>query len=144
MVTLRSTSANRRCSCLVDLLTRSFSAISWSSMLVLFFLFFSFSNLGFVLNLCFPYHSFKFFGFSFLGISNITRRKETQKYLMESCYHRIKCIAATFLAAFMWRRPLNSSTVLATTTHRKPKRVSDGTNIQVRAQMINKCRIKMI
>lgn len=26
----------------------------------------------FVLNLCFPYHSFKFFGFSFLGISNIT------------------------------------------------------------------------
>ena len=36
------------------------------------FFFFSFSDLGFVLNLCFPYHSFKFFGFSSLGISNIT------------------------------------------------------------------------
>ena len=54
-----------------------------------------------------------------------TRRKETQKYLKESCYHRIKCTAAIFLAAFMWRRPLNS-VALAITTHRKPKEVSDG------------------
>ena len=29
------------------------------------------------------------------------RRKETQKYLRESCYHRIKCTETTFLAAFM-------------------------------------------
>ena len=72
-----------------------------------------------------------------------TRRRGTQKYLRESCYHHIECTAATFLAAFMWRRPLNS-TVLATTTHRKPKRVSDGTGTQVRTQMINKCRIKMV
>ena len=36
-----------------------------------------------------------------------TRRKGTQKYLRKSCYHRIKCTKATFLAAFMWRRPLN-------------------------------------
>ena len=72
-----------------------------------------------------------------------TERKETQKYLRKSCYHRIKYIVATFLAAFMWRRPLNNAT-LATTTHRKPKRVSDGTGTQIRAQMINKCRIKMI
>ena len=43
----------------------------------------------------------------------------------------------------MWRRPLNS-TVLATTTHRKLKKVSDGTSTQVIAQMINKCKIKMI
>ena len=43
----------------------------------------------------------------------------------------------------MWRRPLNSA-VLATTTHRKPKRVSDGTSTQVGTQMINKCRIKMV
>ena len=71
-----------------------------------------------------------------------TRRKETQKYLRERCHHRIKCTAATFLAAFMWRRPLNS-TALATTTHRKLKRVSDGTGTQVRAQMINKCKMKM-
>ena len=32
----------------------------------------------------------------------------TQKYLGKSCYHRIKCITAAFLAALMWRRPLNS------------------------------------
>ena len=43
----------------------------------------------------------------------------------------------------MWRRPLNSAT-LATTTHRKPKKVSDGTGAQVKAQMINKCRMEMI
>ena len=66
-----------------------------------------------------------------------------QKYLRESCYHRIECITATFLAALMLRRPLNS-VALATTTHRKPERVSDGTSTQVKAQMINKCRIKMI
>ena len=38
-------------------------------------------------------------------------RKEvirTKKYLGESCYHRIKYTAAAFLAALMWRRPLNS------------------------------------
>ena len=72
-----------------------------------------------------------------------TRRKETQKYLRESCHHRIKCTATTFLTAFMWRRPLNS-TALSTTTHRKLKRVSDGTSTQVKAQMINKCRMKMV
>ena len=60
-----------------------------------------------------------------------------QKYLRESCYHRIKCTAATFLTAFMLRRLLNS-VVLATTTHRKLKRMSDGTDTQVKAQMINK------
>ena len=43
----------------------------------------------------------------------------------------------------MWRGPLNS-TALVTITHRKPKRVSDGTGIQVRVQMINKCRMKMV
>ena len=49
----------------------------------------------------------------------------TQKYLRESCYHRIECTTTTFLAAFMLRRPLNSA-VLATTTHRKSERVSMG------------------
>ena len=43
----------------------------------------------------------------------------------------------------MWRRPLNSA-ALATTTHRRPERVSDGTSTQVVAQMINKCRIKIV
>ena len=66
----------------------------------------------------------------------------TQKYLRESCYHRTECTATIFLAAFMLKKPLNSA-VLATTTHRKPKRMSDRTRTQVRAQMINKCRIKM-
>ena len=60
------------------------------------------------------------------------RMRGTQKYLRESCYHRIECTVATFLAAFMLRRPLNS-TVLTTTTHRKPERVSDKTDTQVRA-----------
>ena len=45
--------------------------------------------------------------------------------------------------AFMWRRLLNNA-ALATTTHRKSKKVSDGTSTQIRAQMINKCRIKMV
>ena len=43
----------------------------------------------------------------------------------------------------MWRRPLNNA-ALATTTHKKPKRVSDGTDTRVGAQMINKCRIKIV
>ena len=72
-----------------------------------------------------------------------TRRKEIQEYLRESCCHRIKYIAATFLIAFMWKRPLNNAT-LANTTHRKPKRVSDGTGTQVMTQMMNKYMVKMI
>ena len=71
------------------------------------------------------------------------RKKKTQKYLKESYYHRIKCTAATFLAAFMWRRPLNS-TALATTTYRKPEGVSDGIGTQVKVRMINRCRVKMV
>ena len=72
-----------------------------------------------------------------------TRRRGTQKYLRESCYHCIECTVATFLAVFMWRRSLNNA-ALAIITHRKPKRVFDGTGTQVRAQMTNKCRIKMV
>ena len=67
----------------------------------------------------------------------------TWKYLWKNCYHHIECTASTFLAAFMLRRSLNSA-VLATTTHIKPEKVSDGTSTQVRAQMINKYRMKMI
>ena len=58
--------------------------------------------------------------------------QEGMKYLRKSCYHCIKCTVATFMAAFMWRRPLNN-TILATTTHKKPEKVSDGTGTQVRA-----------
>ena len=67
----------------------------------------------------------------------------TQKYLRKKCYHRIECLATNFLTTFMWRRSLNN-TVLVTTTHKKPKRVFDGTGTQVRAQMINKWMIKMV
>ena len=71
------------------------------------------------------------------------RMMGTQKYLRKSCYHPIVYTAATFLAVFMWRRPLNSA-ALATITHRKPESVSDGIGTQVRSQMINKYRIKMV
>ena len=66
-----------------------------------------------------------------------------QKYLRKSCYHRIKLTVITFLTAFMWRKHLNSET-LVTTTYRKPREVSDGTGTQVISQMIDKCRVKMI
>ena len=71
------------------------------------------------------------------------RRKSQEKYLRESYYHRIKCITSTFLTAFMWRRPLNS-TVLTTKMHRKSERVSDGKSTQVATQMINKCIVKRV
>ena len=67
-------------------------------------------------------------------------RMEARKYLGKSCCHHP---TANFLAAFMWRRPLNSAD-LAITTHRRPERMSDGTSTQVVAQMTNKCRIKII
>ena len=54
-------------------------------------------------------------------------RMGAQKYLRENCYHRIKCSVANFLAALMWKRPLNS-VALTTSTHRRPKGVSDGTD----------------
>jgi len=72
-----------------------------------------------------------------------TRRVEAMKYLRKNCCHHIECPAANFLAAFMWKRPLNNAP-LTTTIHRKSKRVSDGINTQVVAQMINKCRIKIV
>ena len=43
----------------------------------------------------------------------------------------------------MWRRCLNSAT-LANATHRELGKVADGTSIQVRVQMINRWRVKMI
>ena len=43
----------------------------------------------------------------------------------------------------MWRRHLNSKT-LVTTTHTELEDVADGTNTQVKSQMNDKCRVKMI
>ena len=54
-------------------------------------------------------------------------RGESKKNLRKSCYHRIKFTVTTFLTAFMWRRHLNSET-LVITTHREPEEVFDGTD----------------
>ena len=48
------------------------------------------------------------------------RMRGPHKYFRKNYYHRIECTTATFLAAFMLRRPLNSI-VLATITHRKTR-----------------------
>ena len=48
-------------------------------------------------------------------------------------------MTATFLAALMWRG-LANSVALATITHRKMGEMSDGTDTQVKVQMINKCK----
>ena len=69
--------------------------------------------------------------------------EEDPKDLRKSCYYRIKFTVTTFLAAFMQRRHLNSET-LVITTHREPEEVFDGTDTQVKSQMNDKCRVKMI
>ena len=74
---------------------------------------------------------------------NMKERGGAQKFLRKSCYHRIKFTITTFLVTFMWRRHLNSET-LVTITHRKPGEVSDGTGTQVISQTNDKCRVKMI
>ena len=43
----------------------------------------------------------------------------------------------------MWRKPLNSAT-LATITHKDLGKVADRTSTQVRVQMINKWRMKIV
>ena len=70
-------------------------------------------------------------------------RRESTKDPRKSCCHRIKCTVTTFLAEFMWRRHLNSDS-LVTTTHKEPKEVANGTDTQVKSQMSDKCRVKMI
>ena len=70
-------------------------------------------------------------------------RWESPKDLRKSCCHRIKCTVTIFLAAFMWRRHLNNE-ALAITTHKKPEEVFDGIGTQMKSQMVDKCRVKMI
>ena len=43
----------------------------------------------------------------------------------------------------MWKRRLNSAT-LVNATHRELRKVADGISTQVRVQMINRWRVKMI
>ena len=40
----------------------------------------------------------------------------------------------------MWRRQANSIT-LASATHRKIRKMSDGIDTQVKVQMVNKCKV---
>ena len=54
-------------------------------------------------------------------------RSGARKYLRKSCCHRIECSVANFLAAFMWRKPLNSA-ALTTPTYRRSERVSNESN----------------
>ena len=44
---------------------------------------------------------------------NMKEMERAQKYLRKSCYHRIKFTVTTFLAAFIWRRHLNSETLVS-------------------------------
>ena len=74
---------------------------------------------------------------------DLKERWESSKDLRKSCYHRIKCTITAFLAAFMWRRYLNSET-LVTTTHKEPEEVSNGIDTQVKSRMNDKCRVKII
>ena len=58
---------------------------------------------------------------------DLKKMGESPKDLRKSCYHCIKCTVTTFLAGFMWRRHLNSET-LVITTHRELEEMFDGTD----------------
>ena len=66
-----------------------------------------------------------------------------EKYLRKSYHHRIEYFATNSLAAFMWRKLLNSA-ALVVPTHRGPIRVFDGTSTQVVDWTSNKWRAKII
>ena len=74
---------------------------------------------------------------------NVQDKMKAKKYLRKNCYHRIECFAGNSLAAFMWRRPLNSAALVAL-TYRGPMRVSNGTSTQVVAWTTDKWRAKII
>ena len=78
-----------------------------------------------------------------IRLTDTRGRRKTPKYLKKSCYHHIKCFVPTFMAAFTWSRPLNSVSC-EIITQKKLKKKFDGTNIQVVAQMVNKCGERMI
>ena len=59
-----------------------------------------------------------------------TGQMGAEKYLRKNCHHRIEYFATNSLAAFMWRKLLNSTT-LVVPTHRGPIRVFDWTSTQV-------------
>ena len=76
-------------------------------------------------------------------LTDTRERRKTPKHLKKSCYHHIKCIVPTFMAAFMWSRSLNnvSQEIIIP---KKLKKKFDETNTQVVAQMMNKSRGRMV
>ena len=74
---------------------------------------------------------------------NIQDKMGAEKFPRKNYYYRIECSAANSLAAFMWRRPLNITTLVAP-THKGLVRVSDGTSTQVVAWTTDKWRAKII
>ena len=65
-------------------------------------------------------------------LTNMSGRRKTPKYLEKSFYHHIKCIVPTFMAAFMWSKPLDSVS-WEITTQKKLKKKFDETDTQVMA-----------
>ena len=74
------------------------------------------------------------------GWASHNRKEENVRRPGRSHNCRIKCKEPTFSAALMWRRQANSVT-LASATHRKIRWMSDGTDTQVKVQMVNKCKV---
>ena len=73
-----------------------------------------------------------------VSLTQQERRKCKTSGRSHNC--RIKYKKATFSAALMWRRQANSVT-LASATHRKIRKMSDGIDTQVKVQMVNKCKV---
>ena len=73
-----------------------------------------------------------------VSLTQQERRKCKASGRSHNC--RIKCKKVTFSAALMWRRQANSVT-LASATHRKIRKMSDGTDTQVKVWMANKCKV---
>ena len=70
-------------------------------------------------------------------------KKEDSKIFREKLLPPIKCIIPTFMVTFMWSKPLNSIS-WEITTQKKLKKKFDGTNTQVMAWMMNKCRERIV
>ena len=68
--------------------------------------------------------------------------KASERGLALTWLEGFQCIPPNLLAAFMWRRPLNSI-ALAVTTHKGFEKVSDGTSTRVMDWTINKWRAKI-
>ena len=71
----------------------------------------------------------------------VKRWSGCRNILGKSCSHRIKCTAVGFLAALMWRRPLNS--IFNHYCSQKAKKAAHRTGTWVRGWMVNKWTMEM-